>query len=36
VAHFHYVFSLGAFFAFFGGWYYWFPKITGFRLNNEL
>jgi hypothetical protein len=19
----------------FGGWYYWFPKIAGFRLNNE-
>jgi len=35
VAHFHYALSLGAIFAIFDGWYYWFPKITGFRLNNE-
>jgi cytochrome c oxidase subunit 1 len=34
VAHFHYVLSLGAVFALFAGWYYWFPKISG-RMYNE-
>ena len=34
VAHFHYVLSLGAVFAIFAGWYYWFPKMFG-REPNE-
>jgi cytochrome c oxidase subunit 1 len=36
VAHFHYVLSLGAVFTIFAGWYYWFPKITGFMYNETI
>ncbi|HLQ91245.1 MAG TPA: cytochrome c oxidase subunit I [Xanthobacteraceae bacterium] len=36
VAHFHYVLSLGAVFTVFAGWYYWFPKISGYMYNESI
>ena len=36
IAHFHYVLSLGAVYGLFAGFYYWFPKMTGFTYNDLL
>lgn len=36
VAHFHYVLSMGALFALFAGFYYWFGKITGLQYSESL
>src|ERR1700689_569211 len=36
VAHFHYTMSLGAVFTIFAGFYYWFPKMTGYLYDEAL
>jgi cytochrome c oxidase subunit 1 len=36
IGHFHYVVAPGTIFALFAGVYYWFPKITGRRMNETL
>lgn len=36
IGHFHYVVAPGTIFAIFAGIYYWFPKVTGRRMNEIL
>ena len=36
IAHFHSVIIGGVLFGFFAGFTYWFPKVTGFKLNERL
>ena len=36
IGHFHYVVAPGTIFALFAGIYYWFPKVTGRKMNETL
>lgn len=36
IGHFHYIVAPGTIFALFAGIYYWFPKVTGRRMNETL
>lgn len=36
IAHFHFVIIGGVLFGFFAGYTYWFPKVTGFKLDERL
>lgn len=36
IGHFHFIVAPGSLIALFGGIYYWFPKVTGKRLNETL
>jgi len=36
IGHFHYVVAPGTIFALFAGIYYWFPKITGRQMNENM
>src|SRR5215472_717577 len=36
MAHFHYTIMGGLIFAFFGGLYYWLPKMLGYEMNNTM
>ena len=36
IAHFHYIVAPGTIFALFAGIYYWFPKVTGRKMNEIL
>jgi len=36
IGHFHYIVAPGTIMAIFAGIYYWFPKVTGRRMNDKL